>query len=443
MQPTTDHLPAAAGKHPASPRGQSQVQASARQVADEAADPAEPPGPENGARGRVLFAGQAYYNTWYLSRELRKLGWKADVLNWDTEPAHQIHYHGEDFILDSSRKRALPAHLLFYLRALSGYDIFHFSSMNGMRFSHLLHEGFKRTLGYGAEIRLLKRLGKVVTYSGNGCLDGVAKSSYAAWGDRPICADCSWRDRPDVCSDEGNLAWGKFRNGMADFQVLMGGNRVDYNEDPRCHEVPEFFCLDSDFWRPGLEIPEEFRLPISEETVKIYHGVGNFDLRSDPQTMRNFKSTHIYVPLIEQLKQEGHDIELVFCKDLHNRDVRFYQAQSDIVCDMLTAGYYGANVREALMLGKPVICYMRDEWIDRMRDEIPDYVDELPIVSATPETVHDVLVDLIEHPEKRAEIGRRSREFALRWHSSTVAAQRFDQIFRGLLAGRPGTSSFR
>ena len=35
---------------------------------------------------RVLMVGQAYYNAWYLSRALRELGWKADVLNWDATP---------------------------------------------------------------------------------------------------------------------------------------------------------------------------------------------------------------------------------------------------------------------------------------------------------------------------------------------------------------------
>ena len=32
---------------------------------------------------RILFVGHSYYHAWYLSRELRKLGWKADVLNID------------------------------------------------------------------------------------------------------------------------------------------------------------------------------------------------------------------------------------------------------------------------------------------------------------------------------------------------------------------------
>jgi hypothetical protein len=44
-------------------------------------------------RPSVLFAGQSYYHAWYLSRELRKLGWRADVLNWDVAPDAQGFYH--------------------------------------------------------------------------------------------------------------------------------------------------------------------------------------------------------------------------------------------------------------------------------------------------------------------------------------------------------------
>jgi hypothetical protein len=71
-----------------------------------------------------------------------------------------------------------------------------------------------------------------------------------------------------------------------------------------------------------------------------------------------------------------------------------------------------------------------------MRREIPEYVDQMPVISATPDTVRDVLVDLMEHPEKRAEIGRRSREFAVRWHGATAAARRFDEIYGSLLRDR-------
>lgn len=60
-------------------------------------------------------------------------------------------------------------------------------------------------------------------------------------------------------------------------------------------------------------------------------------------------------------------------------------------------------------------------------------VDELPVISATPETIHDVLVDLITHPEKRREIGEKSREFAVKWHSAEAGARRFVNIYRSLL----------
>ena len=76
---------------------------------------------------------------------------------------------------------------------------------------------------------------------------------------------------------------------------------------------------------------------------------------------------------------------------------------------MLTFGWFGSNVREAMMLGKPVVCYLRPEWLERMRREIPDYIDELPIVSATPETVEGVLKDLVRDPERRRELGERGR----------------------------------
>ena len=208
--------------------------------------------------------GQSYYNAWYLSRELRKLGWKADVLNWDPNPASQIYYHGEDHRFEHRGRGDVRRHLRYYQWAARNYDVFHFTGVGAIRFGHPLQDWFRRRFSEGAEIRLLKRLGKKVVYSQNSCNDGVAQSSFASWGERPVCLDCPFLERPDVCSDERNLAWGEFRNSVADYQVLMGANRLDYNLDPRCHEVPEYYCLDPEFWRPDLEIPPERRLDIPE-----------------------------------------------------------------------------------------------------------------------------------------------------------------------------------
>lgn len=450
--------------------------------------------------GRILFIGVSYYNNWYLSRELRKLGWKADVLAYSSENS-ALYSHGSDFFLkeytqnDPPKKWFALLHSFFvgdldYLESLlnkrlkrfasslgrisswfvrhaprpvllrllmlflnsmrtsrlaeleplydvlTQYDIVHFTGVQNLRYFYFFSVQHFGSMPIGWDVELLKRLGKKIVYSNTGCLDGVSQSSFRKWeGPEVVCDICPWRDNPDVCSDEHNLTWGKLRNELCDYQITLGGNRGDYNDDPRVHEVPEFYCLDPEVWQPDLSVPAEYRLEFPQGTVKIFHAVGNFKLRTD-ENNRNLKSTHIYLPLIERLKQEGYPVELLFFSKMPNKELRFYQVQADIFVDMLTVGFFGATAREGMMLGKPVICYLRPQWLEQMRREIPEYVDELPIVSATPQTVEKVLKDLIEQPEKRAEIGKRSRAFALKWHSAEAGAKRLEQIYSSLLKKR-------
>ena len=105
------------------------------------------------------------------------------------------------------------------------------------------------------------------------------------------------------------------------------------------------------------------------------------------------------------------------------------------LCRRSQQGSAQNNAREAMMLGKPVICHIRPEWLESLRQEIPEYAAELPIVNATPATVEGVLRDLLCNPEKRRKIGVRSREFAIKWHSSEAGARRFNEVYTKLLGG--------
>ena len=389
------------------------------------------------ASKRVLFCGQAYYNAWYLSRALRSLGWKADVYNWDTNPASQIYYHGEDFRLGGNVPETLEAELGFFLMSLYAYDIVHFSNTNGISHGLRVESALVNELGESSTIHLLKALGRKIVYSNNGCLDGVSQTSFSKWGPVSVCSICRWQNEPSVCSDERNLAWGKFRNQVADFQCTLGGNRADYNADPRVHEVPEFYCLDPELWHPCMAIPHNYRLPaLKGGGVRLYHAVGNRKERTRGDGV-NIKSSHIYLPLIERLRSEGVSLDLIEPTGIPNKEVRFLQAQADIFLEMLTYGWFGANAREAMMLGKPVICFIRPEWLEDVRREIPCYAEELPIVNATPQSVEQVLRDLIADRARREEVGRRSRAFALKWHSSESGGRRLDEIYSRLLNDDP------
>jgi glycosyltransferase involved in cell wall biosynthesis len=300
-------------------------------------------------------------------------------------------------------------------------------------FGHVLRIELEKHFGDNADVWLLKKLGKKIVYSSNGCSDGVSQTSFSNWGGDPVCDICIWKDRPLTCSDTRNLTWGLIRNKLADYIIISGGNRADYNMSEHVHEVPEFYCADPSFLSPDITIPDKYTLNYPNNAVKIYHSVGDYASRTNKATEKNIKCTHITLPVINRLKSEGYPVELVFCTNVPNKDVRYYQLQSDIVVDMLTYGWFGSNIIESMMLGVTCVCYIRETWLDIIKKELPDYVNELPVVNATPETIYDVLKDLIEHPEKREEIGKRSREFAIKWHSSESGAKRLDQIYSELL----------
>ena len=145
-----------------------------------------------GPAGRVLYVGHSYYNTWYLSRALRELGWKADTLNLDPEESHQIYYHGEDFRFHYRNRLDVLRHLRFYLKSLRSYDIFQFSGKWGLKFLHDFDQHFKSVLPERWDIKLLKKFGKkgeVKIYEGcdHGFFNDTRKDVYA-----PEAAKDAW-----------------------------------------------------------------------------------------------------------------------------------------------------------------------------------------------------------------------------------------------------------
>ncbi len=65
---------------------------------------------------------------------------------------------------------------------------------------------------------------------------------------------------------------------------------------------------------------------------------------------------------------------------------------------------------EAMAMAKPVIAFVRD-------DVKKGFPPELPIAVATPDTVRDVLKELICHPELRHSLGKKIRKYVQKYHS--------------------------
>lgn len=126
-------------------------------------------------------------------------------------------------------------------------------------------------------------------------------------------------------------------------------------------------------------------------------------------TDRRIKGTQYIIDAIEKLKAKGLDLEFVIIEKMSHSNLLKEIAKADIIVDQLLLGTYGVLALEAMALGKPVICYIADF----VREGFPV---ELPIVSATPETIFDVLTEMIEGKERLQVLGCEGRKYVETYH---------------------------
>jgi glycosyltransferase involved in cell wall biosynthesis len=172
------------------------------------------------------------------------------------------------------------------------------------------------------------------------------------------------------------------------------------------------FSIDTDKWHP-IEQPTT-----NNNTLKILHAPNH----------RHLKGTQYFIEAIDELKNEGFDIELVLLEKVSNEKIKEMMASVDIVADQLIVGWYAMFAIEAMAMGKPVLCYLRPDLIELYTTVGLVEVDEIPIINCTPLTVKAILKNLVIQKESLVEIGNRSREFVLKHHSLKAIGQVFSEI---------------
>jgi len=119
-------------------------------------------------------------------------------------------------------------------------------------------------------------------------------------------------------------------------------------------------------------------------------------------------------------------VELEIVEGLDHREAFERYRNADIVVDQLNAGWYGVFAIEAMALGKPVVTFLHDEAVRRTEDA---FGVEVPIVSATKETLVDVLRPLVESADERRLAGAASRAYVERVHDADAVAARLVDLY--------------
>jgi glycosyltransferase involved in cell wall biosynthesis len=123
----------------------------------------------------------------------------------------------------------------------------------------------------------------------------------------------------------------------------------------------------------------------------------------------------------------GVDLDIVEGLD-HRQAFERYRS-ADVIVDQLNAGWYGVFAIEAMALGKPVVTFLHDEAVRRTQDA---FGLDVPIVSATKQTLVDALRPLVESGEERQRVGAASRAYAEEVHDLERMTDRLLALYAAL-----------
>jgi glycosyl transferase family 1 len=289
---------------------------------------------------------------------------------------------------------------LFFVRALRRYDVFHYFFDGGILSPTPLGR---------FELPLLRVLGKKLVLMPYGS-DAFVFDTIP----NPL-----WRGglmiEYGVLGDRAEQIQRRLRRSTRRAHAVVG-SLVHVVSLPRWDVLPlTAYPIDT---RPLEPVP-----PSLEGPVRIVHSANH----------RGAKGTDFLVAAVERLRAEGHRVELDLIERVPNSEALIRVAAADIYVDQLLFGYAMAAL-EAMALGKVVVSGIEDTPDYRLFRRY-SYLDECPVVPGSPETIADVLRDLIARRNEWHEIGRASREYVERRHSYAAAAELYGTIYRRIWDG--------
>jgi glycosyltransferase involved in cell wall biosynthesis len=157
---------------------------------------------------------------------------------------------------------------------------------------------------------------------------------------------------------------------------------------------------------------------------------------------RGFKGTEFVVNAIENLQREGLNIELLLLEKVTNeRVLEILSKEVDVLVEQIVAPGYGLSGVEGLATGCVVISNFSDDSVMRPFRRW-SFLNECPVVSATPESIEEVLRNLYNKPELRKELSILSRKYAEKYHSHETFQEFYHAIDSYLFEQGPELINF-
>jgi glycosyltransferase involved in cell wall biosynthesis len=144
-------------------------------------------------------------------------------------------------------------------------------------------------------------------------------------------------------------------------------------------------------------------------------------------TNKDNKGTSFIVNAIDQLIGEGYNIKFILAEGFSHAEIKQKYKECDLFIDQMLAGWYGTASIEAMALGKPTICFIRESYFEHI-----NYGADIPIINAKPSNIYEVLKFTIENKHLLPDIGLKSRKFVEKVHDLAKLSEKLINIYQSL-----------
>ena len=185
-------------------------------------------------------------------------------------------------------------------------------------------------------------------------------------------------------------------------------------------------------------LPRWDMLPVHYYPVDTSH-IRSIDVQKRPgftvvhtPNHRSVKGTELLIRAVQELREEGFEVELRLLEGVPNAEVLRELKQCHVLAEQLLGGGYALSAMEGMAAGLAVIAHFRVEVTEIFN--LFSYMGDCPIVSV--ERTVDSIKTAIRHCKKNLpELSARSLAYVERYHSYRSAAVVWREILRSVDAG--------
>lgn len=141
------------------------------------------------------------------------------------------------------------------------------------------------------------------------------------------------------------------------------------------------------------------------------------------------KGSSFFMEAVDELKKEGFPIELILMEGKSNDEVLEVMSQVDIVADQLIIGWYAMFSLESMAMGKPVICYLREDLIELyLFSGNLASKEEIPHINCKFNEVKEAIIDILNYETDLQSLGEKGLKFVEKYHSIEAIGKIFGEI---------------